>query len=81
MKFMEAEEKLAKIANGEYHGVYYELITHPDGERETRVALYIHPSIHSRYHKTYEEAFKELEKIMNPKLKINEELPEDAPEP
>ena len=75
MTFKEADKRLAKIADGGYRSIYFDLGTYQDGTQRTSVGLYIDKgsrTYHSGYHPTFKEAFSQLEAQMG----NIEEIPE-----
>jgi hypothetical protein len=69
MNFKEAKDKLAELANGEYHSLRYSVTEYSritgDHKPYQECEVYIN---NKGWHKgdTWEEAFKSLDKILNP---------------
>ena len=74
MNFIEAKEKLKKIAGGDYHSLTYAVSEHTDGDIEVECRIYI-SDIDSFTGKTWEEVFNELEGVhVNPEIDDFEEV-------
>lgn len=82
MTYKEAKAKLAVIAAGRYHSMYYTEATFPNGRVEPECRLYIDPSISSGVFNTWERAFDALDMVMNgTSAAIVEEQRPDGPPP